>query len=344
MDMTDGRMAPAQPRRGIQNFGPCVPDTQAVDCAVVVVTYNSAPYVVGLLDSIPAAAAGLSWRTVVVDNGSADDTVKLLTGRPDVICIEAGGNLGYAAGINIGRESAGGYSALLVLNPDLTLEAGAIRDMFAALDEPAVGIVVPTLFDADARRLRSLRRDPTLLRAIGEGLLGDRAGWRPGWLSEIVRNQQAYRYRHPVDWATGAAMLVSAECDRIVGRWDERFFLYSEEVDYAARVRRAGFRIDYLPTARARHRGGGSGQSSALVALMAVNRIRYAEGRGRHTGYRLAVVLHELLRSRDRGHRAALRAVVRRSTWPSLPSASRPPRTAADASPVGFATSDQVRS
>jgi GT2 family glycosyltransferase len=337
-------MRPARPCRRVQNIDSGGRDTQAVDCAVVVVTYNSARYVLGLLDSIPAAAVGLSWRTIVVDNGSADDTVELLTGRPDVICIEAGGNLGYAAGINIGRESAGQYSALLVLNPDLTLEAGAIRDMFAALDEPTVGVVVPMLFDSEARCLRSLRRDPTLLRAIGEGLLGDRAGWRPGWLSEIVRNQQAYGYRHPVDWATGAAMLVSAECDRIVGRWDERFFLYSEEVDYAARVRRAGFRIDYLPTARACHRGGGSGQSSALVALMAVNRIRYAEERGRHSGYRLAVVLHELLRSRDRGHRAALRAAVCRSTWPSLPGGSRPPDSTADARPAAFATSDQVGS
>jgi GT2 family glycosyltransferase len=294
--------------------------SRAVDCAVVVVTYNSARDIVGLLESLPAAAAGLTLRTIVVDNGSADQTVQLASGFPDVVCVKTGANLGYAAGINIGRKHAGEYSALLVLNPDLVLEAGALWEMFAALEEPDVGVVVPMLLDADGHCRPSLRREPTLTRAIGDGLLGHRLGRRPGWLSEVVRDAEAYRYQHPVDWATGAAMLVSAACDRTVGCWDERFFLYSEEVDYATRVRSAGFRVEYLPTARAWHQGGGSGQSAALVALMAVNRIRYMEKRtGRAAAYRGAVILYELLRFRDPGHRTALRAVLRRSSWPALP-------------------------
>jgi hypothetical protein len=109
--------------------------------------------------------------------------------------------------------------------------------------------------------------------------------------------------------------LISAPCDRAVGRWDERFFLYSEETDYGARARAAGFRVEYMPTARARHRGGGSGQSSALLALNAVNRVRYMEKRRRlPRAYRAAVILHELLRCGDSGHRTALRFVLRRSS------------------------------
>jgi GT2 family glycosyltransferase len=290
-----------------------------VDCAVVVVTFNSARDIVGLLGSLPAAAAGLTLRTVVVDNGSTDATIPLVRGCADVVCVENGANVGYAGGINIGREHAGEYSALLVLNPDLLLEPGAIRQMFTALDEPAVGIVVPMLLNADGHRRRSLRREPTLARAIGEGLLGDHVARRPRWLSEIVRTEADYRYRHPVDWATGAAMLVSAACDRTVGRWDERFFLYSEEVDYCVRARAAGFRVDYQPAARMRHLGAGSGESGALVALMAVNRIRYMEKHSRCSGvYRAAVILHELLRAKDPIHRPALRAVLRRSSWPAL--------------------------
>ena len=315
--------------------------SQAVDCAVVVVTYNSARDIVALLESLPTAAAGLTLRIVVVDNGSTDDTVQLVNGRSDVLCVQPGVNIGYAAGINIGRKHAGEYSALLVLNPDIVLEAGALREMFAALDEPAVGVVVPMLLDDDGRCRPSLRRDPTLTRAIGDGLLGHRIGWRPGWLSEVVRNEKAYSYRHPVDWATGAAMLISAGCDRTVGSWDERFFLYSEEVDYAARVRGAGFRVDYLPTARAWHRGGGSGQSDALVALMAVNRIRYMEKLARRPSlYRTAVILHELLRSRDPGHRTALRAVLRRSTWPALPRGSCAPSAGTDVIPTTYRGSE----
>jgi N-acetylglucosaminyl-diphospho-decaprenol L-rhamnosyltransferase len=283
------------------------------------VTYNSARDIAGLLDSLPAAAAGLTLRIVVVDNGSTDGTVGLARADSRVTCVATGANLGYAGGINVGREHAGEYGALLVLNPDAVLEAGALRQMFGALEDPRVGIVAPMLLDSGGRLHLSLRRAPTLARAIGDGLLGRRVGRRPGWLSEMVREESSYSRRHAVEWATGAALLISAACDRVVGRWDERFFLYCEETDYAARARDAGYRIEYLPTARVRHGGAGSGQSSALIALKAVSRIRYMEKhRRRSRAFRAAVVLHELLRSGDPGHRTALRYVLRRSSWPAL--------------------------
>jgi len=289
------------------------------DCAVVIVTYNSGHCVAGLLESLPAAAPGLTLRVVVVDNGSSDDTVRVVGNDPRVTLVEPGTNLGYAGGINAGRRAAGSYSTLLVLNPDVVLEKGSITRMHAALSDPAVGIVVPTLIDAEGRRFRSLRREPTVSRAIGEGLLGDHMGRRPGWLSEMVREEEVYRIPHSVDWATGAVFLISAACDHRVGDWDERFFLYSEETDYAARTRAQGFQVEYLPAARAYHSGGGSGQSSSLTALLAINRIRYMEKRrGRARAFRIAVILGELARSRDPVHRVALRYLLQRSSWPAL--------------------------
>lgn len=308
-----------------------------VDCAVIIVTYNSARDIASLLDSLPAAAAGLTLRIIVVDNASADGTVELVRTRPDVLCVETGANLGFAGGINVGREHAGPCAALAVLNPDLVLKAGALRVMFAALDDPAVGVVVPMLLNSDGSLYPSLRREPTLARAIGDGLFGEFFPRRPGWLSEIVRDPGEYRYQHVADWAGGAAMLISAPCDRAVGPWDEQFFLYSEEVDYAARVRAAGFRVEYVPGARARHRGSGSGQSPLLAALMAVNRVRYIEKHGRHArAYRAAVIMHELLRSADPSHRAALRAASRRSAWSPLVSRlqARPAHTSVQTPPV----------
>ena len=290
-----------------------------VDCAVVIVTYNSARDIAGLLDSLPAAAAGLTLRTIVVDNGSADATIDLVRRRTNVRCIEAGANLGYAGGINIGRRHAGRYSALLVLNPDLVLEPGAIRAMAAVLGDPAVGIVAPMLVGADGGRYPSLRRRPTVSRAIGDGLLGRRLPGRPGWLSEIVRDEESYRRQHPVDWAGGAALLISGACDDAVGPWDDGYFLYSEETDYATRAAAAGFRVEYVPAARATHRGGGSGQSDELIALMAVSRLRYVTKHRRWLWpYRTAQIISELVRSGHPGHRAALKAVLRRSTWPEL--------------------------
>lgn len=295
----------------------CLTRTGRVDCAVVVVTYNSVQDIAGLLQSLPAAADGLTMRIIVVDNGSADATVSTVHGWPDVICIETGSNLGYAGGINVGREDVGECSALLIVNPDVVLAPRALRNLFTALQDRAeVGIVAPTLIGPDGCRLPSLRRRPTLARTIGDALPGGRLAWRPGWLTEIVWDKRSYRYRHTVDWATGAVLLISANCDRVIGPWDERFFLYSEETDYAARAWAAGFHVEYVPDARATHRGAGSGRSDYLVALLAISRIRYAEKYSRWPwAYRSAMIAAELLRCGRPGHRLALRLVLRRSRW-----------------------------
>ncbi len=209
---------------------------------------------------------------------------------------------------------------MLALNPDLTLESGAIRELMAAIREPGVGVAVPMIVNETGGLECSLRRDPSLSRALGDALLAGRLPRRPSWLSEMVRDQESYAHRHPVDWATGAVVLASGACDAAVGPWDERFFMYSEEVDHAVRARAASFRIDYVPTARARHRAGGSGWSPELTALMAVNRVRYVEKRGgRACLFRALVTLHELLRFRDPAHRRALHVLVRRSRWSMLP-------------------------
>jgi GT2 family glycosyltransferase len=295
-------------------------DAPTVDCAIVIVTYNSSADVDDLLDSIDAGAGGLSVRTIVVDNASTDDTVGRVRSHPDVQCIETGANTGYAAGINTGRAAAGPYRSLLVLNPDLRVEPGAIRSLFEAAREPAVGIAVPVLRDPDGTVQRSLRREPTLGRALGEALFGDHLPARPEGLSEMVRDDDAYRRAHDVDWATGAAFLVTAACDEAVGPWDARFFMYSEEVDYARRARRAGFRVTFVPDAVAVHHEGGSGASDDLVALMAVNRVRLfreQHGAAPAAAYRAVLVLHALLRWGDSGQRAARGALTGRpvSVW-----------------------------
>lgn len=294
-----------------------------VDCTVIIVTYNSASFIVSLLDSLPSAAAGLTLRVIVVDNGSTDETVKLVTGRLDVDLVVMNANLGYAGGINVGRSNAGDCSALAILNPDLVLSPSALRDLFiAVLEDPMVGVVVPMLLEPTGTLYPSLHREPTLIRAIGDALLGRRFGRRPGFLSESVHNPDEYLYRHSIDWASGAALMISANCNRSVGDWDERFFLYSEEVDFAARARATGLHIEYVPAARACHRGGGSGRSTALLTLMAVNRVRYYQkyhGRISSALYGLVVVLHYFLRAAGPEHRTVLRTLVSRARWEDVP-------------------------
>jgi GT2 family glycosyltransferase len=295
----------------------------AVECGIIVVSYNSAGHIEALLDSLPAAAGDITTRCVVVDNNSSDDTTSILSKRDDVHTLPAGQNLGYAGAINLGREFLGQCSSVLILNPDLVLSPGSIGQLRAALDQPGVGVAVPKMLGRDGELYQSLRREPSLTRALGDAMFGSRIPWRPGWLSEMIRDGAAYQQARDVAWSTGAALLISAACNDAVGQWDaDRFFLYSEETDFAARARRCGYRIRYVPTAVVHHEGGGSGQSAVLDALLAVNRVRYYEKYHRRpvsSMFRLVVVLHYLLRGTKVTGRQTFRMLLRRSRWGSLP-------------------------
>jgi len=290
---------------------------------VVTVTYNSAASVVQMLDSLPAARGGLSMRCVLVDNASTDDTVVVVGNRRDVTVLASTENLGYSGAINLARRQAGPCSSLLVVNPDVVLEPGAIERLYEAFHEPDVGIAVPMLLDREGNTYLTMRRDPSITRSLGDAVLGARLAGRPGWLSEPVRELSAYEQPRDVAWAGGAVTLVSSACDSAVGDWDSSlFFLYAEETDYAIRARRAGYRVRYVPSARVRHDEGGSGRNAQLLALLSVNRVRCYEKhhRGPGTGlFRAVVALGHLLRAFRRSDREALRAVSRRSRWGDLP-------------------------
>ena len=245
----------------------------------MVVTHENEAHIDGLVQSLAEAADGLPLRVVVVDNASTDATVSAVRAAPGIDCVALSANRGYAAGINAGCARVDADLPVLVLNADLRLRPGSITRLLAALEDPEVGIAVPALVDADGARAASLRREPSLLGALGDALFGGRWRTRPSWLSEIVWDPEAYRCQHDVDWATGAALLVSHGCDVAVGAWNEEFFLYSEEVDYCARARDAGFRIRYVPDAEVQHLEGGSGRTPALTALLARNRVRYYHSR-----------------------------------------------------------------
>lgn len=308
---------------------------EPADVCVLVVTYNNQDDVDPLLASLRAETADLRIRVVAADNASVDQTRARLGQHPDVLVVPTGGNLGYAGGINAAASLAGPTSSILVLNPDLRVERGALLAMVRRLSTPGTGIVVPLLHDPDGSVYRSLRREPAVLHSLGDALMGRRVSRRPAWASEIDYDDEAYAYPHPVDWATGAAVLVRANVAQRLGPWDERFFLYSEETEYFRRARDAGARVWFEPAARMIHRRGGSGAFPELTALMAVNRQRYVElhhGRGYALAFRGTVLLSELLRARDTGHRLAAATLLRRSRWARLPSATRP-------APVGTACS-----
>jgi GT2 family glycosyltransferase len=296
------------------------------DVTAVIVTYNNRDSIGALLADLERERADLRIRIVVVDNDSRDGTFEVVAGYPDVVAVRGGGNLGYAGGINAARPHLGDTGAILVLNPDLRLDPGAVKALWRRLALPGVGISVPKILDEDGKTSLSLRFEPAVLRGLGEAVLGGRLAGRPDWLSEIDRSCESYRFAHAVDWATGACLMVRRDVAEKVGDWDERFFLYSEETDYMRRVREAGWNVWFEPGAIVRHEGGGSGQSPQLVALLAVNRVRYAEhyhGRMYATATRAVTLLGELARAGlSEGHRTAVRYLLSRSRWKTLPAAT----------------------
>lgn len=283
---------------------------------IVVVTYNSAQRLPAFFDALPGALEGAGdVELVVADNASADDTLEIVRRRaPDATVLALPGNAGYAAGLNAAVAAARPSNAVLALNADVALHAGSLRHLLAALDLPGTGIAVPRLLDADGRLAHSLRRDPSILRALGEAVLGGTRAGRVAALGEVVVDTGRYTRAGTADWATGAAMLLSRRCLDAVGPWDESFFLYSEEVDFAQRARAAGFALRFVPEAVATHIGGDSGVSPQLWSILTVNRVRlFAARHGRLAGgaFRAAVLLNEGLRALAgrRVHRAAFTAL-----------------------------------
>lgn len=293
--------------------------------AALVVTWNSSSVIDGLLESLDAGFEGVDWQLIVADNDSADDTVAKIEqwakDNPDASCqvVHTGGNLGYAAGINAALAKADRYDAAFVLNPDIRLHIGSVRRMYDLIDgeqnadsqasdsqrsasasaHPRTGIVVPRIVDEQGNLAHSLRREPTVLRLLGEATLGARAG-KLAPLGELVLDESTYSRPAVADWATGAAMLISKACLDACGPWDESFFLYSEETEFALRARDHGYLTRLAPQATATHIGGESRVNPELWTLLMSNKIRLY--RRRHTlpasvAYWAAALLREAPRA-----------------------------------------------
>lgn len=288
-----------------------------LDVAVVTVTYNSERVISGFLESLSAGIEGLTWQLVVADNASRDGTVAMVdrwaAAHPEVSCavVQTGYNAGYAGGINAALAKADPHRAALILNPDLRLRPGCVRRMAALADErPDAGIVVPRMYDDDGNLAYSLRREPTVLRALGEAVLGARAGRFPR-LGELVLDEAAYTTRTTADWATGAAMYITGPCLEKCGAWDESFLLYSEETEYSLRARDLGLATVLAPDAEVVHLGGESDVSPRLWTLVTLNKLRfYRRRRGlpAAVAYWAALMVREVPRAamgRPRSRRAA---------------------------------------
>jgi N-acetylglucosaminyl-diphospho-decaprenol L-rhamnosyltransferase len=227
------------------------------DLAIIIVSYNDRADLARALDSLSAAPPTTPHQVVVVDNASSDGSIEMVRERfPRVLALEAGGNLGFSKANNLGIRSTAS-DLVLLLNSDTVVPPGAIDGLVRVLLEcQDVAIVGPRLVDADGQPEISFGRmlDPfvELRRQVIEGLY--RRGCGP--VRRHVDRQLATP--HDVDWVSGACLLVRrADADE-AGLLDERFFLYTEDVDFCAAVRARGRRVRFEPSIEVRHLRGRS--------------------------------------------------------------------------------------
>ncbi|GAA1013550.1 glycosyl transferase family 2 [Acrocarpospora pleiomorpha] len=284
--------------------------------AVVIVTYNSASVLGGCLASLPDGAKGVELAEIVVaDNASTDDSLAIAAlAEIPVTPVQLGRNAGYAAAVNAGIAALDldTLDAVYVLNPDCRLPPESIAPLVRALDRPGVGISVPKMVNPDGSLQPSLRRMPTVGRAVIEAVIGGGRAGRIGRLGELITDPREYAKAGPVVWATGAAMLISVPAIRAVGPWDESFLLYSEETEFALRAADLGWSLWYEPAALIEHIGGDSGVNPTLAALLLVNKVKlFRRRRGPLAGaaYYLVVLAGESVRALA-GRRVSQKSVL----------------------------------
>jgi N-acetylglucosaminyl-diphospho-decaprenol L-rhamnosyltransferase len=179
------------------------------------------------------------------------------------------------------------------------------------------------VLNTDGSLQPSLRRMPTVGRALAEAVIGGHRAGRIGRLGELITDPAAYAKAGEWVWATGAALLVSGEVVRALGDWDESFVLYSEETEYMLRARDRGWKLWYTPEAVVEHIGGDSGVNPKLAALLILNKVKlFRRRRGPIAGsaYYGAVLLGESVRA-VRGKqisKASVAALMHPSNPPKL--------------------------
>ena len=265
---------------------------------VVVVTYNSGDVIERCLDSCADLPA------VVVDNASADNTVELVRRRPAVRLIANTGNRGFAGAANQG-VAALDTELILLMNPDVALES-SIAPLAEACSTEGVAIAGGKLLDAAGipQAGFTVRRFPTALTLAFEVLGVNRL---------LPRNPVNRRYRcldldldkpAEVDQPPGALLMFRREVWRRLGGFDTQFHpVWFEDVDFCARARDLGLKIQYVPAVTARHRGGHSIASltwSCREVSWYASLLRYASKHFRPYAFRgvsAAVVLGSMFRA-----------------------------------------------
>jgi len=259
---------------------------------VVTVTYSPGPH----LDRFLASLSHATERPVSVlmaDNGSTDGAPQAAVERyPGVRLFSTGANLGYGSAVNRAiaqlndaLEDVGDW--VVVANPDVQWGPGSIDALLDAASRwPRAATLGPMIHDPDGSVYPSARQLPSLFRGGMHAVVGPL--WKNNPWSSAYRQERLEPSERPVGWLSGSCLLVRRAAFEAIGGFDERYFMYMEDVDLGDRMGKAGWLNVYVPSAEVLHHKGHATARESAANLAAHHKSTYIYLADRHSGWRRA--------------------------------------------------------
>lgn len=240
---------------------------------IVSVAYNPGDELIEMLESVDDAFAGsdVSREVVVVNNGGHVPVLDDIVGRATII--DAGSNLGYGLGNNLGAKSHDG-EWLLIVNPDVVFRHGAVTAMLEAAERfPHAGVFGPKILTPEGDIYPSARRFPRLISGTGHALLGEM--WSANPWTKAYLESSGTDTTHPVDWLSGSCLLIRTAAFRDVGGFDPEFFMFFEDTMFGEAIKAAGWVSVFVHNAVAIHDQGKSWRDRPAPMLRAHHKSAY---------------------------------------------------------------------
>lgn len=245
-----------------------------LDVSIIILSFNTKRLLVACLQSIKEHTRGVEYEVIVVDNASTDGSAEMLrklkakNAKLKVIFNKE--NAGYARANNQGiRKAKGRY--ILFLNSDTKLVEDSLTKMVMWMDKhPEVGAASCALVNEDGSIQPNGGSFPDLLRVfLWLTFLDDIPGLARVFGSyhtsaAVPISRGIYRQEHQKDWISGAVFLLRRKVFEKIGGFDEDFFMYTEDVEYCFRIKKAGWGVWYTPSTRILHVGFGSGKGGTV--------------------------------------------------------------------------------
>ena len=256
---------------------------------VVTVTYSPGPHLERFLSSL-SLATDLPVTVVMADNGSTDGAPESAAQRfPGTRLLRTGENLGYGRAVNRGVASLESSTSdfIVVANPDVVWGPGSIDALLEAMTRwPTAGAVGPLIRDPDGSVYPSARHLPSLIRGGMHAVVGP--VWKNNPWTKAYRQERQEPSERAVGWLSGSCLLMRRTAFEQIGGFDERYFMYMEDVDLGDRLARAGWLNVYVPDAEILHDKGHSTGRDPARNLAAHHRSTYLYLSDRHAGWQRA--------------------------------------------------------